>query len=139
MLKVLPTTLIAATILVASSNYPNPTLAGTCASRCGVRPLQFIPGQAIRIQVVNTTANLVKLEQIQDTKAIPLKPGQQFQLDNDQQANISLVFWDETGLPLQAVPSQPNSRTLRVELRRGRANPGDRSLDILGDGRVKIY
>lgn len=139
MLKILPTAFVVATVLVASSNYPQATLAGTCASRCGVRPIQFIPGQRLRLQVVNATANLVKLEQIQDTRAIPLQPGQQLQLDNDQQHNISLVFWDETGLPLQAVPSQVNSGTLRVELRRGRANPGDRSLDILGDGRVKIY
>lgn len=139
MLKILPTALIATTVLLATSNYPHATLAGTCASRCGVRPIQFIPGQRLQLQVVNATANLVKLEQIQDTKVIPLQPGQQLLLDNDQQRHISLVFWDETGLPLQAVPSQPNSGTLRVELRRSRSNPGDRSLDILGDGKVKIY
>ncbi|MBW4643761.1 MAG: hypothetical protein KME23_12360 [Goleter apudmare HA4340-LM2] len=139
MLKILPTAFVAASILVASANYPNATLAGTCASRCGVRPVQFTPGQSIKINVINTTSSLVKLEQLQSTTAIPLQPGKEFQLNNDQQSNISLVFWDETGLPLQAIYSQPNSRTLRVELRRGRVNPGDRSLDILGDGRVKVF
>ncbi len=139
MLKILPITVISATVLIASSNYPNATLAGTCASQCGIRAIQFTPGQSIRLQVVNTTSNLLKLEKLQETKPIPLQPGQKFQLDNEQQSNISLVFWDETKLPLQAVYSQPKAGTLRVELRRGKTNPGDRSLVVLSDGRVKVY
>jgi hypothetical protein len=138
MLKILPAVFVA-TILVASTHYPSATLAGTCASQCGARPLQFIPGQRIRLEVVNTTASLVKLEKLPETKPIPLQPGEKFQLDNEQQPNISLVFWDEKGLPLKAIFSKPNLNTLRVELGRGKVNPGDRSLEILSDGRVKLY
>ncbi|AFY30846.1 hypothetical protein [Calothrix sp. PCC 7507] len=139
MLKILPVAFVAATVFVASTNYPNASLAETCASQCGIRPIQFTPGQRIRLQVVNTTSNLVKLEKLQETKPIPLQAGEKFQLDNEQQSNISLVFWDEKGLPLKAIFSKPNAGTLRVELGRGKVNPGDRSLDILSDGRVKVY
>lgn len=139
MLKILPTVFAAATVLVAATNYPNATLAKTCASQCGERPIQFTPGQTIRLEVINTTANLVKLEKLQETKPIPLQPGEKFQLDNQPQSNISLVFWDEKGLPLKAIFSKPNLNTLRVELGRGKVNPGDHSLEILTDGRVKLY
>ncbi|WP_017654650.1 hypothetical protein [Fortiea contorta] len=138
MLKIFPAVYLTA-MAIAVTNYPSVTMAGTCASRCGERPIQFTPGQRIRLEVINTTSNLVKLEQLQATKPILLQPGEKFQLDNDQQSDISLIFWDDKGLPLQAIYSRPDLNTLRVELRRGKVNPGDRSLDILGDGRVKVY
>jgi hypothetical protein len=140
MFKKLPFALIAATILVGSIDYPSATLAGTCASNCGAKPLQFTPGQRIQLEVINNTANLVELERMQGARPIRLQPKQKllFPQEDGSQPNMSLVFWDETGAPLQAVVSKPNARTLRVEFRPTWRYPGDRSLYILGDGRINI-
>jgi hypothetical protein len=141
MFKKLPVALVAATLLVASIDYPNTTLAGTCASNCGPRSLQFTPGQRIRLEVINHTSNLVELEKIQGNRAIPLQPGQKLQLEHGDGTtpNISLFFWDKTGSPLQAVVSKPNFGTLRVDIRPTWRNPGDRALYILNDGRVNVF
>lgn len=141
MLKLLSVVLVAGSVLVASTNYPSVTLAGTCASKCGPRPIQFTPGQPIRLEVVNKSYNLVKLEKLQGTKPISLQPGEEIKLEAADiiQPNISLVFWDELGLPLQAVVSKPNFGTLRLEIRRGIRNPGDRSLFILNDGKINVF
>lgn len=141
MSKLLPFALAAVTVLITSTNQPSATLAGTCASKCGPRPIQFTPGQSVRLEVVNRTMGLVKLEKVQGTDPIPLRPGQELQFvqGDEIQPNISLVFWDEMGLALQANISKPDFATLRVELRPGRRNPGDRSLHMLSDGHVKVY
>ncbi len=141
MFKKLPFALIAATILVVSIDHSTTTtLAGTCASKCGAKPLQFTPGQRIRLEVINNTSNLVELERIQGTRPIRLEPQQklQFPQQDGSQPNLSLVFWDKTGAPLQAVVSKPNFRTLRIEFRPARRYPGDRSLYILDDGRINL-
>jgi hypothetical protein len=141
MSKILPVFLATATAIIASTNHPHATLAGTCASKCGPHPIQFTPGQRLRLEVVNRTLGLVKLEKLQGTDSIPLRPGQELQFMQEDQglANMSLVFWDEMGLPLQAVVSKPNFGTLRLELRPGKRNPGDRSLEVLSDGHVSVY
>ncbi|MBD6614482.1 hypothetical protein FNW02_00990 [Komarekiella sp. 'clone 1'] len=141
MLKLVPVTLIATVLSLALIDNPSATLAGTCASKCGSRPVQFIPGQRVRLEVVNTTSGLVKLEKLQGTTPIPLQPGQKLRLEQGDgtQPNVSLVFWDETGLPLQAIVSKPNFGTLRLEIRPGNSYPGDRSLYILNDGRVNVF
>ncbi len=141
MSKLLPCALAAVAFLITSTNHPNTTLAGTCASKCGPHPIQFTPGQSIRLEVVNRTSGFVKLERIQGTEPIPLRPGQelQFMQEEDGQNIMSLVFWHEMGLPLQAVVSKPNFGTLRLELVPGKRNPGDRSLYLLNDGHVSVY
>ncbi|MDZ8052263.1 MAG: hypothetical protein RMX68_030045 [Aulosira sp. ZfuVER01] len=141
MSKLLPAFLAAVTLLITSTNHPSATLAGTCASKCGPRPIQFTPGQSVRLEVVNRTREIVKLEKIQGTDPIPLRPGQELQFvqGDETQPKISLVFWDEMGLPLQAIISKPDFGTLRVELRPGRRNPGDRSLYMMSDGHVNVY
>ncbi|MBW4564708.1 MAG: hypothetical protein KME32_27015 [Mojavia pulchra JT2-VF2] len=141
MSKFLPVVLAATTVLLASTNHPSTTLAGTCASQCGPRPIQFTPGRAIRLQVINNTSGLVNLEKLQGTKPIPLQPGQEFQIEqgNPNEPNLSLIFWDEMGAPLQAIVSKPNFGTLRLEIRPGNRYPGDRSLYILNDGHVNVY
>ncbi|BCL38089.1 hypothetical protein NSMS1_45360 [Nostoc sp. MS1] len=140
MFKKLPLTLIAATILVASIDHPRPTLAGTCASNCGAKPLQFTPGQRIRLEVINNTSNLIEMERIQGATPIRIQPKQKlsFPQQDGSQPNMSLVFWDKTGAPVQAVVSKPNFGTLRVEFRPTWRYPGDRSLYILDDGRINI-
>lgn len=141
MFKKLPVVLAAATLLVTSIDNSQSSLAGTCASQCGKHPLQFTPGQSIRLEVVNKTTHLVEVEKIQGSKAVSLQPGQKLQIDQkyNLEGNLSLAFWDKNGAALQAVVSKPNFATLRVEIRPTWRYPGDRSLYILNDGRINIF
>lgn len=141
MSKLLPVALAAVTVLMTATNHPNATLAGTCASKCGPKPIQFTPGQSIRLEVVNRTMGIVKLEELQGTDPIPLRPGQELQFfqGDEIQPKLSLAFWDDMGSPLQATISKPDFATLRVELRPGKRNPGDRALNMLSDGRINVY
>jgi NAD(P)H-flavin reductase len=116
------------------------SLAGTCASHCGQRPIQFTPGQYLRVQVINSTAKVVKLERLPEMQRFSLPSGQKFQLDipGGAESNLSFLFWDETGKSLKAVVSKPNFGTLRVEIRPGGAN-SHRSLELLNDGRIRLF
>ncbi len=133
-------TLIVTALILVATQKPNVTLAGTCASQCGPKPIQFTPGQYIRVEVVNSTSSLVKLEKLYGTDPIPLQPGQKLQLEilDGTLTYVSLVFWDEMGSPLTAIVSKPNFGTLRVELRPNWHSPGDRSLYLREDGRVNV-
>ncbi|MEB3179099.1 MAG: hypothetical protein VKL59_08745 [Nostocaceae cyanobacterium] len=140
--KLLPTTLIATSLLLGLAQYPSNTWAGTCTQpNCPPRSLQFTPGQRVRLLVVNTTSSLVQLQKVYGTDPIPLRPGQELVLNQGDgtQPNISLIFWDATGLPLQTNLSKPDDTTLRIELRPGGRPPGDRSIYILNDGHIKVY
>ena len=142
MSKLFPAALIAATLILQTAEYPSITLAGTCTQpKCPPRPIQFTPGQRIGVEVVNSTSSLIQLQKVYGTDPIPLRPGQELQIaqGDGTQPNISLIFWDATGLPLQARLSKPNAATLRVEIRPGGRPPGDRSVYILNDGRVAIF
>ncbi len=123
-----------------SNDYSRLILAGTCASKCGPRPIQFSPGQRLRIEVVNRTPRQLHLQKPFTTAPISVQAGQELQLEQGDgtEPNISLLFWDETGLPLKATVSKPNFATLRVELRPTWYSPGDRAIYILDDGRVNV-
>jgi hypothetical protein len=137
MFKCLPAILIITSLL--STLTENPSLAETCASQCGSPPIQFVPGQHIRIQIVNSTPRLVNLEKPDSTGLISLQPGQKLQLEQANSTNpISLIFWNQLGTPLQAIVSKPNFGTLRVELRPSWHSPGDRSIFLREDGRVNV-
>ncbi len=139
-MKLLKTTLTATILFLTSITFPSTTLAGTCASKCGAHPIQFQPGDRIRLEVVNHTSNLVKIQRIQGIEPVPLLPGQELDLDqaNGTTPNLSLIFWDATGLSIHTIVSQPKAKTLRVEIRPGGRPPGDRSIYIQNDGRVNI-
>ncbi|MEP0817416.1 MULTISPECIES: hypothetical protein [Trichocoleus] len=146
MAKLLPTVLLApalmtATLLFSQTQAISPAWAGTCASRCGPKPLQFTPGQRVSVEVVNQTASLVQVQKVFGTDPVPMRPGQElkFVQGGGTEPNISVYFWDETALPLQARLSQPNPKTLRIEIRPGGRPPGDRSVYLLNDGRVAIF
>ncbi|MBN3870396.1 MULTISPECIES: hypothetical protein [unclassified Nostoc] len=141
MFKRLSFALVASTILVTSINNPSPTLAGTCASKCGSHPIQFTPGQHIRVEVINSTPNLIKIQKPSGTDAISLSPGQKLNLEQIEgtQPNTSLIFWSETGLSLQAIVSKPNFGTLRLELHPTLRSSGDRSLYIMNDGKINVF
>ncbi|MGM3304484.1 hypothetical protein ACSQ6I_00585 [Anabaena sp. WFMT] len=141
MSKLMSATLIATALLLTPTNNSNVTLAGTCASNCGAKPLQFTPGQYIRLQVVNRTPRVLKLEKLPEMRRITLQPGQEYRTEQQSgtNPNISLLFWDDTGRSLEAVASKPNFGTLRLELRPSNKFPGYRSLYILNDGKVNIF
>ncbi|MEO1428064.1 MAG: hypothetical protein AAFV71_03165 [Cyanobacteria bacterium J06633_8] len=140
MSKLLSTTLIATALALGFTEKPSPTIAGTCASRCGAKPLQFTPGKFIRVEVVNKTPNLIYLEKPQGTNPIALRPGQQVRLEQGDAtgANISVIFWNENGLSLKANLSKPNFATLKVELRPEWRIGGDRGVYVKDDGRVQM-
>lgn len=117
------------------------TPVGTCASNCGPGPIEFVPGQQVRIEVRNQTASLILLERVQGTDPIPLRPGQTVSYFGwgGTKPNVSIVFWDATSLPLIARLSQPKATTLRINLVPGGRPPGDRSVYINNNGRVSLF
>lgn len=116
-------------------------LAQRCTVNCGSRQIQFTPGERIRIFVVNRTSSLVQVEQIYGTKPIALLPSQAVEVDPNfgTTPNASLVFWDETTLPIRAVLFRPEPNSLRIEILPGGRPPGDRSVYIENDGKVKVF
>lgn len=141
MSKFISATLIATALLLTPTNNSDVTLAGTCASHCGPRPLEFTPGQYLRVQVVNRTPRVLKLEKLPEMWRISLEPGKEFSVDMESatEPNFSLLFWDDTGRSLDANASKPNFGTLRLELRPSNKFPGYRSLYILNDGKVNVF
>ena len=140
MSKLIPV-LVAATLLLGPIERLSPTLAGTCASKCGSPPIEFTPGQRIRLQVVNRTMSLIQLQKLYGTDPVRLTPGQEVELDQGDGTapNISIVFWDATGLPLRVITAKPDAQTLRVEIHLSGRPPGDRSVYVLSDGRVAVF
>ena len=140
MSKLLSTALITTSLLFGFTQNPSPTLAGTCASKCGPKPLQFKPGTYVRVEVINKTPNLVYVEKTRVTKPIPLRPGQKIRLEQGYgtEPNVSVVFWNENGLSLKANLSKPNFATLQVELRPEWRIGGDRGIYLRDDGRVTM-
>ncbi len=141
MTKVLPAAVLAAlTVGIAPLLVPLSTPAQTCASRCGTRPIQFVPGQPVQLEMINRTSSRVQVEQVYRTDPVPLLPGQALQVDPNfgTEPNTSVVFWDDTSFSVRAVVSQPRPQTLRIELYPGQS-PGDRSVYIQNDGRVMVF
>ncbi|MCP6757647.1 MAG: hypothetical protein NHB32_02485 [Fischerella sp. CENA71] len=140
MSKFVCATLIATALLLPSASYNSPAFAGTCASKCGPRPIQFSPGQRIQVKVVNRTPRVLIIQKPSSTNPIPLQPGQELQINQGDgtEQNVSLLFWDDTGLPLKANISKLNFGTLGVELRPNWYAPGDRAIYILDDGRIEV-
>ncbi|WP_353932297.1 hypothetical protein WJM97_06845 [Okeanomitos corallinicola TIOX110] len=141
MSKLISATLITAALLFTPTNNADVTLAGTCASRCGPRPLEFKPGQYIRVQVVNRTPRVLQLEKFPEMRRMFLHPGKEYTIDqaNATEPNFSIIFWDDTGRSLDASVSKPNFGTLRLELRPSEKFPGYRSLYLLNDGKVNVF
>ncbi|NET71730.1 MAG: hypothetical protein F6K62_12585, partial [Sphaerospermopsis sp. SIO1G2] len=75
------------------------TIAGTCASQCGPRPLEFKPGQYLRLKIVNHTPRVVQMEKFPEMRRMFLHPGKEYTMDqaNATVPNFSIIFWDDTG------------------------------------------
>ena len=133
--------LVGLTLCWGFNQAAQPGMAQTCQANCGSRQIQFTPGQRIRLQMVNQTSSLVQVEQVFTTDPVPLLPGQELEIDPNfgTEPNVSVVFWDETSLPIRAVLFRPAPNTLRIEIRPGGRPPGDRSIYIENDGKVAIF
>jgi hypothetical protein len=142
MSKLLSTALLVAFCVISIDGHYHPATARSCvaATSCGRKPIQFIPGQRITIEVVNLTESIVELQKLYGTDPLPISPGQMlsFVRGGSTESNFSVVFWDATGLPLQVNILQPSTRTLRIEVRPGGRPPGDRSVYLKDDGRVTV-
>ncbi|RUT04655.1 hypothetical protein DSM106972_042240 [Dulcicalothrix desertica PCC 7102] len=138
--KIVSSTIIATTLLLGINNYPNLAVAQTCASKCGRRPLQFVPGQLVRVEVVNRTPRVLALQKSEFSESIAIQPGQTIKFEQVRltEPNISLLFWDDTGRSLSASLSKLNASTLRVELRPNWRQPGDRSVYVRDDGMINV-
>ena len=120
--------------------FAEPGVAQTCTANCGSRQIQFTPGQAVRLQMVNNTASLVQVQQLPLTDTIPLLPGSEVDISSNfgTEPNLSVIFWDETSLAVRAVLFRPEPNLLRIELFPG-SGTGDRSVFIENDGRVRLF
>ncbi|MBW4505374.1 MAG: hypothetical protein KME64_02510 [Scytonematopsis contorta HA4267-MV1] len=138
--KLISATLVVIAFMVTSIHSPRATQAGTCASKCGSSPVQFTPGQYIRLEVINNTNKLVKIQGHPTSVFRNISPGQTLRLDEGfgTEPNMSVIFWDDSGLPLRATISKPNFGTLRLVITNGKTLPGDRSIYILDSGRVNV-
>lgn len=117
-----------------------PAIAQTCTENCGSRQIQFTPGQSIRLEMVNRTSSLIQVQQLPLTDTIALPPGAEVQVSSNfgTEPNVSVIFWDVTSLAVKASLFRPEPDLLRIELLPGAA-PGDRSIYIENDGKVRIF
>ena len=125
-----------------SSNLDGAAWAGTCVAGvdCPPPPVQFVPGQTIRVEISNLTDTLVYVEKVQGEPPLDIIPGQVliFTTGGNSINNLSLLLWDNRGSILTLRPVKVNNTTLRVEIRAGVQPPGDRSVYLQDDGRILI-
>lgn len=134
--------LAGATLLLTQTIGSHQVTAKTCKNNCPPPVLQFVPGQQIKVQVINRAANPVQIEKVFGTNPASLNPGQQveFMRGGSSDPNLSVVFWDVTSLAIRSQVSKPKPDTLRIELQsEWRYPPGDRSVYIRNDGRVEVF
>lgn len=128
-------------VLIGLGGFAPPGIAQHCIANCSSRQIQFTPGEHIRVWVVNRTSSLVQVEQIYGTDPIALLPSQAVEVDPNfgTRPNASLVIWDETSLPIRTILFRPETNTLRIEVLPGGRPPGDRSVYIEDDGKVRVF
>jgi hypothetical protein len=140
--KLLSAALFVAFCVISFDGHYHPATARSCvaATSCGRKPIQFVPGQRITVEVVNLTESIVQLQKLYGTDPLPISPGQllSFVRGGNTEPNFSVVFWDATGLPIKVNILQPSARTLRIEVLPGGRPPGDRSVYFKDDGRVTV-
>ena len=126
----------------SSRNLEKAAWAGTCVAGvdCPPPPVQFVPGQTIRVEISNLTDTLVYVEKVQGEPPLDVIPGQLliFTTGGNSINNLSLLLWDNRGSIFTLRPVKVNNTTLRVEVRAGVQPPGDRSVYLRDDGRVLV-
>jgi hypothetical protein len=144
MIRLLPITLgLISGFAVLGQSLASPTLAQSCvaATSCGPQPIQFQPGDWISVEIVNLTKSLVEVQQVSASSALVVTPGETifFRGSGNTSPNLSLIFADINGLSLKLDLFQPERQKLRIEIRPGNRPPGDRSVYLNNDGRLRVF
>jgi hypothetical protein len=119
-------------------------IAQSCVAdtSCPPQPIQFIPGETVRVEVINRTPSLIAIEQIRGTDAFTLDPSKtvSFLRGNSLTPNFSVVIWEVQGLSLRFKLSQPQKNVLRVEVHFGDGyDYNDSSIYLRNDGRLDVF
>ncbi|MBX2862448.1 MAG: hypothetical protein KTR27_02760 [Leptolyngbyaceae cyanobacterium MAG.088] len=110
-----------------------------CVYRCGSDEIQFVPGQAVRLQVVNHTGGRVNLERVLDFEPYGMWPDQMITIDAQIGiGDLSVVFWEAAQRPIEVKLHRPEADILQIELLPSSA-VNDGAVHIVNDGRVMIY
>ncbi|MFG6098883.1 hypothetical protein D0962_14045 [Leptolyngbyaceae cyanobacterium CCMR0082] len=113
--------------------------AAGCVYRCGSNEIQFAPGQAVTLQVVNRTGGRVSLERVLDFEPYGMWPDQTITIDAQIGiGDLSVVFWEAAQRPIEVRLHRPEADTLQIELLPSGA-VNDSAVHIVNDGRVMIY
>lgn len=113
--------------------------AADCVYRCSSDEIQFAPGQAVTLQVVNHTGGRVSLERVLDFEPYGMWPDQTITIDAQiGMGDLSVVFWEAAQRPIEVRLHRPEADTLQIELLPSGA-VNDSAVHIVNDGRVMIY
>ena len=113
--------------------------AAECVYRCGSNEIQFAPGQAVTLQVINHTGGRVSLERVLDFRPYGMWPDQMITIDAQVGiGDLSVVFWEAAQRPIEVKLHRPESGVLQIELLPSGA-VNDSAVHIINDGRVMIY
>ena len=118
-------------------------IAQTCTAQSSCVPprLQFVPGQTVRVEVINRTAIPIELQQLGGTDAMVIFPAgvSPFFWGGTIKPNLSLIFWDTEGGKLILNASQIGDRLLQVEILPGGRIEGDSAIYLHDDGRIEVF
>lgn len=113
--------------------------AADCVYRCGSDEIQFAPGQAVTLEVINHTGGRVSLERVLDFEPYGMWPDQMITIDAQVGVgDLSVVFWEAAQRPIEVRLHRPERDTLQIELLPSGA-VNDSAVHIVNDGRVMIY
>lgn len=113
--------------------------AAECVYQCGSDEIQFAPGQAVILEVVNHTGGRVSLERVLDFHPYGMWPDQVITIDAQVgMGDLSVVFWEAAQRPIEVRLHRPNADRLQIELLPSGA-VNDSAVHIINDGRVMIY
>ncbi|MEA5465717.1 hypothetical protein [Leptothoe sp. PORK10 BA2] len=128
---------LSSALLVATASTA--VQAAECVYQCGSDEIQFTPGQAVILEVVNRTGGRVSLERVLDFNPYGMWPDQVITLDVQVGiGDLSLVFWEAARRPIEVRLHRPNANRLQIELLPSGA-VNDSAVHIVNDGRVVIY
>lgn len=111
-----------------------------CTYQCESNQIRLVPGQPITIEFINHTNGLINLERVLDIDMYWLRPESEFQLKTvvGADADMSLVFWNESNRAVNAVLHHPDAETLQIEFLPSAA-ASDLAVHVVNDGRVLVY
>lgn len=113
--------------------------AADCVYRCESNEIQFVPGQTVKLEVINRTGGRVSLERVLDFQPYGMWPDQVITIDAQVgTGDFSVVFWEAAQRPIDVKLHRPERDILQIELLPSGA-VNDSAVHIVNDGRVMIY